>query len=155
MQQQLQSESARPSQSTTTKSQSKSSIGDTGNSGVGQKKVKRKLDTSSPGPCLNVQLRDPNDTLADLQEEEENLRTRKTVEEDNSNHVEPDVEEENDNGNDDEPELENGNSSDNEEGEEGKEVKKRKYVPCGPTQMHTLNLDSVDPKRTVPFNTNE
>ncbi|KAI3927314.1 hypothetical protein MKW98_008016 [Papaver atlanticum] len=138
-------------------SQSKSSKGDTGKSGGGQKNVKRKLDTSSTGPCLNVQLRDPNDTLADLQdeEEEENLRTRKAVEEDNSNHVEPDVEEENDNGNDDEPELENCNSSDNEEGEEGKEAKKRKYVPRGPTQMHALKLDSVDPKRTVPFNTNE
>ncbi|XP_026438994.1 TNF receptor-associated factor family protein DDB_G0272098-like [Papaver somniferum] len=140
-------------------SQSKSSKGDDENSGVGRKNVKRKLDTSSTGTCLNVQLRDPNDTLADLQEEEEeeeeNLRTRKAVEEDNSNHVEPDVEEENDNSNDDEPELENGNSSDNEEGEEGKEAKKRKYVPRGPTQMHALKLDSVEPKRTVSFNTNE
>ncbi|KAI3905849.1 hypothetical protein MKW98_006483 [Papaver atlanticum] len=106
---------------------------------------------------MNVQLRDPNDTLADLQEEEEeeNLRTRKAVEEDNSNHVEPDVEEENDNGNDDEPELENGNNYDNEEGGEGKEAKKRKYVPRGPTHMHALQLDSVDPKRKIPFNTNE
>ncbi|KAI3908803.1 hypothetical protein MKW98_029353 [Papaver atlanticum] len=141
----VQFESARHSQSTTTKSQSKNSKGDTENFGVGRKNVKRKLDTSSTCPCLNVQLRDPNDTLADLQdvEEEENIRTRKAVEEDNSNHVEPDVKEENDNGNDDEPELENGNSSE------------RKYVPRGPTQMHALKLDSVDPKRTVPFNTNE
>ncbi|KAI3959317.1 hypothetical protein MKW98_018907 [Papaver atlanticum] len=65
------------------------------------------------------------------------------------------MEEENDNGNDDEPKLENGNSCGNEEGEEGKEAKKRKYVPRGPTHMHALKLYFVDPKRTVPFNTNE
>ncbi|XP_026441452.1 serine/threonine-protein kinase PRP4 homolog [Papaver somniferum] len=123
----FQSESARHSQSTTTKSQSKSSKGDTEIFLVGRKN----------------------------EEEEENLRTRKAVEEDNSNHMEPDVEEENDNCNDDEPELENGNSSGNEEGDEGKEAKKRKYIPHGPTQMHALKLDYVDPKRTVSFNANE
>ncbi|KAI3870155.1 hypothetical protein MKW98_011596, partial [Papaver atlanticum] len=72
----------------------------------------------------------PSENLQEEEEQEkENLRTRKAVEEDNSNHVEPDVEEENDNGDDDEPELDNGNSSDNEEGEEGKEAKKKKVVP--------------------------
>ncbi|XP_026430211.1 uncharacterized protein LOC113326770 [Papaver somniferum] len=71
--------------------------------------------------------------------------------------MEPDVEKEleNDNGDDDELELENDNSSDNEEGGEGKEAKKRKYVPRGPAQMHAMKLDSVDPKKEVPFNTNE
>ncbi|XP_026440277.1 uncharacterized protein LOC113339092 [Papaver somniferum] len=34
-------------------------------------------------------------------------------------------------------------------------MKKIKYVPRGPTQMHALKLDSVEPKRTVSFNTNE
>ncbi|XP_026410796.1 peptidyl-prolyl isomerase cwc27-like [Papaver somniferum] len=66
-----QSESAPPSQSATTKSHSKSSKGDAGNSVVRQKKVNRKLDTSNTGPCLNVHLRDPNNSLADLQDEEE------------------------------------------------------------------------------------
>ncbi|XP_026407739.1 uncharacterized protein LOC113302979 isoform X1 [Papaver somniferum] len=51
--------------------------------------------------------------------------------------------------------LENDNSSNNEEGGEGKEAKKRKYVPRGPTQMHAMKLDSIDPKKEVPFNTNE
>ncbi|XP_026439658.1 uncharacterized protein LOC113338454 [Papaver somniferum] len=70
---------------------------DTGKSGVGRKNVKRKLDTSSTGPCLNVQLRDPHDTLANFQDEEEEEEEEEAVEEDNSDHVEPDVEEENDN----------------------------------------------------------
>ncbi|XP_026399082.1 aspartate, glycine, lysine and serine-rich protein-like [Papaver somniferum] len=94
----VQSESAQHSQTTTTKSQSKSYEGDTEKSGVGRKNVKRKLDTSSTGPCLNVQLRDPHDTLADFQDEEEEEEEEEAVEEDNSDHVEPDVEEENDNG---------------------------------------------------------
>ncbi|XP_026378150.1 bromodomain-containing protein DDB_G0278469-like [Papaver somniferum] len=93
----VQSESAQHSQTTTTKSQSKSSEGDTEKYGVGRKNVKRKLDTSSTGPCLNVQLRDPHDTLADFQDEEEEEEEEEAVEEDNSDHVEPDVEEENDN----------------------------------------------------------
>ncbi|XP_026439679.1 swi5-dependent recombination DNA repair protein 1 homolog [Papaver somniferum] len=125
----------------------------------GNKTVKRKLDTSTD-PCPNIQLRNPNDTFSDFEEEEDDeiLQHNKDVQEeefdvdsdegkDNYDGDETGVEKEldnDDNGSDDKP-----------EDEVVEPRKRRKFVPRGPTQMHAMRLDNTDPKAKVPFHFKE
>lgn len=104
---------------------------DAGNSKEGRKKVKRNLDTST-GPCRGVQLRNPNDNLSDFEEEEEDeiLQPNKDVQEE-----ELDV--------------------DSDEDKVVEPTKKRKFVPCRPTQMHALKLGNTNPKSKVLFDFKE
>ncbi|MCL7045135.1 hypothetical protein MKW94_012372 [Papaver nudicaule] len=93
-------------------------------------KAKRKLYS---GPCPNVQLRNANDTLTDLQDDEED--------EDNEQEPENNVAVR---------EVENEDKENENEGEdhdagqvneqEAEEKPKRKYVPRGPTRMKALGL---------------
>ncbi|KAI3861043.1 hypothetical protein MKW98_003832 [Papaver atlanticum] len=132
---------------------------DATNSKEGRKQVKRKLDTST-GPCPSIQLRNPNDTLSNFEEEEEDetLQHNKDVQEEESD---VDSDEGKDNGDGAETgmgkELENDDNGtdDKPEDEVVEPTKKRKFVPRGPTQMHAMKLDNTDPKAIVPFNFKE
>lgn len=148
-----------PSQSPLTMAQTAPSKEDAENSKEGRKRsAKRKLDTST-GPCLNVQLKNPDDTLSEFASEFVEEKEDDDVDGDkvNDHDVEVDLEDElgNDSGRDDwEEEFENNKNDKGDEVERAIE-KKRKYVPRGPTRMAAMKLDSVDPKAEVPFNTKE
>ncbi|MCL7043694.1 hypothetical protein MKW94_003815 [Papaver nudicaule] len=143
------SERTPPSKSPLTMAQTAPSKKDAENSKEGRKRsAKRKLDTST-GPCLNVQLKNPDDTLSEFASEFVEEKEDDDVDGDkvNDHDVEVDLEDElgNDSGRDDwEEEFENNK---NDKGDE--------YVPRGPTRMAAMRLDSVVPKAEVPFNTKE
>ncbi|MCL7031571.1 hypothetical protein MKW94_005372 [Papaver nudicaule] len=107
-------------------------------------KAKRKLYS---GPCPNVQLVNPNDTLEDMLDDEEN----------DEHEPENDVAER---------EVENEDKENENEGEDhdtGKERPKRKYVPRGPTRMKALGLtvdkndtkNKKDGKQIISFNSKD
>ncbi|XP_026390567.1 uncharacterized protein LOC113286065 [Papaver somniferum] len=119
----------------------------------GSKKVKWKLDTST-SPCPSIQLRNPNDTFSDFEEEEEDetLQHNKDVQEEESAVDSDEGKYDGDeNGVGNELENDDNGSDDKLEDEVVEPTKKIKFVPPGPTQMHALKLDSTDPKATVPF----
>ncbi|MCL7047284.1 hypothetical protein MKW94_014633 [Papaver nudicaule] len=118
-------------------------------------KEKRKLYS---GPCPNVQLRNPNDTLEDMLDDEEN-------EENDEHEPENDVAER---------EVENEDKENKNEGEDhdtgkvqeaevSQQLPKRKYVPRGPTRMKALGLtvdnndtkNKKDGKQILSFNSKD
>ncbi|MCL7034413.1 hypothetical protein MKW94_022975 [Papaver nudicaule] len=115
-------------------------------------KAKRKLYS---GPCPNVQLVNPNDTLEDMLDDEEN-------EENDEHEPENDVAEREVENEDKENENE-GEDHDTGKVQEAEERPKRKYVPRGPTRMKALGLtvdkndtkNKKDGKQILSFNSKD